>query len=177
MNIAAGVSTLHRCGVIHGDIKPENILIFKVPRNYQAKIADFSHSILDTGAFRRLAGGTDAYAAPEWREEDVTGRLKLADVYSFGLTFACLMAGRDLFSGANCSEQRVEMRRRKHHDTMGDFLRRELLSLNDPNLDDQGTMLQILSLTVQKEPNRRDLDQVLSKLWKVYASRFLECSE
>ncbi|KAH9208697.1 kinase-like domain-containing protein, partial [Leptodontidium sp. 2 PMI_412] len=45
LNIARGLSALHQCGVIHGDMKPENVLIFYKPELH-AKIADFSHSFL-----------------------------------------------------------------------------------------------------------------------------------
>lgn len=42
---------LHPCGVVHGDIKCENALVFSNDEanveNWQAKIADFGHAIVD----------------------------------------------------------------------------------------------------------------------------------
>jgi serine/threonine protein kinase len=66
LDIARGLSALHQCGVVHGDLKPANILAFLKPELH-AKIADFSHSFLDTGRTRNLVGGSYIYAAPEWR--------------------------------------------------------------------------------------------------------------
>lgn len=44
--IALGISFLHRHSIVHGDIKPSNILYFKEKDQYTAKIIDFSLSAL-----------------------------------------------------------------------------------------------------------------------------------
>jgi serine/threonine protein kinase len=48
LDIARGIAALHDSGVIHGDMKPENVLIFYIPE-FHAKITDFIHSFLNTG--------------------------------------------------------------------------------------------------------------------------------
>lgn len=69
--------------VIHGDIKPENALVFTGP---VVKLADFGFSALASGKSLRL-GGTEPWVAPEY---DRSGRYtlrqaKLMDLYSYGL--------------------------------------------------------------------------------------------
>ncbi len=79
---AEGLAFAHRLGVVHRDIKPDNLL---VTRNGIAKIADFglarcedSVQVTQTGAII----GSPAYMAPEaCRGEDPTPR---SDIYSLG---------------------------------------------------------------------------------------------
>lgn len=47
--VAAGLMALHECGIVHGDLKLDNVIVFgdlDRPADAIAKIADFSHSIL-----------------------------------------------------------------------------------------------------------------------------------
>ncbi|KAJ1547737.1 hypothetical protein HK405_005049 [Cladochytrium tenue] len=69
--LALSFSQLHRCGVFHGDIKGNNIVI---DRNYEIRIIDFGAAIcVQPGLNPRLRrvdfAGTLAYAAPEAMEE------------------------------------------------------------------------------------------------------------
>lgn len=91
LDIALGIQALHRCNIIHGDVKSENVLICRHPqRKHIARLSDFGLSVINPdascGKIYRLPGGTGIWAAPEWRERlDVEG-LRMTDVFSFGLT-------------------------------------------------------------------------------------------
>jgi hypothetical protein len=91
LDIALGIQALHRCNIIHGDVKSENVLICRHPqRKHVARLSDFGLSVINPDASRekiyRLPGGTGIWSAPEWREcLDVEG-LRMTDVFSFGLT-------------------------------------------------------------------------------------------
>lgn len=48
-DVASGLMVLHHCGIVHGDLKLDNVIVFPSldrPAGYIAKISDFGHSIL-----------------------------------------------------------------------------------------------------------------------------------
>ena len=99
LDIAHGLTALHKCGIVHGDIKPGNILIFSNPASkvgFTAKLTDFGHSVFAYEGRTSLLAFTFAYRAPEATAHDLTfDHMKLTDVYSFGLVMLSLVIGRD----------------------------------------------------------------------------------
>lgn len=99
-DVASGLNVLHECGLVHGDLKPENVLIFSREGMPVAKLADFGFSISEVrpDGKSQIMGGTSGWQAPEM----VQGRrmsipeLAQADNYSFGLLVwsAMLLSGR-----------------------------------------------------------------------------------
>src|SRR5690349_22146540 len=102
--VCSGLAHAHKCGVIHRDIKPHNLLL--TADKEVVKIADFGVARLDTmeGAITRV--GTNIYSAPEHNPLVQTGQLdttglKLphdhltpaADIYSLAKTTYALIAG------------------------------------------------------------------------------------
>ena len=85
--VLAGVEHLHRLGMSHGDIKPQNILV----SGDQAKLTDFGCSAMPEEMYARTRenGGTILYSAPEVvgrksREQNPDLRFR-ADMYSLGV--------------------------------------------------------------------------------------------
>lgn len=89
LDIAEGLLALHSVNIVHSDIKPANILIFKHPRRKMvAKLSDFGFSLLgiDEGLpTQKLEGYSHHWAAPEAEDEIPWESLSFTDVYSFGL--------------------------------------------------------------------------------------------
>ncbi|KAF4959069.1 hypothetical protein FGADI_1947 [Fusarium gaditjirri] len=86
VDAARGLEGLHEAGIVHGDIKPSNLLVFKHPiRKTVVKISDFGFAMPMQGG--QLIGSTEVYRAPEAKTADLNSRyLRQQDIYSFGLT-------------------------------------------------------------------------------------------
>jgi len=93
--VAVALHVAHRRGVIHGDVKPANILINE---ESHTKLTDFgmarlaSHDKMDTSLF-----GTPAY----WCPEQIIGRAQDArsDIFSLGVVLYEALTGVSPFAG------------------------------------------------------------------------------
>ncbi|KAF1984415.1 kinase-like protein [Aulographum hederae CBS 113979] len=100
-DVSAGLDILHECGLIHGDLKPDNILIFKEGDGFVAKLADFGLSILEASLNTEQSplGDTLGWQAPEARHGTIITEEDLlqAEAYSFGLcVWSILLHGGDV---------------------------------------------------------------------------------
>jgi serine/threonine protein kinase len=109
-DVLDGLKALHHYQVVHGDIKMENILLFKDHRGeVRAKISDFSHSIFLDDNFdgNTTYIGTRPFYVPEIRKQQAamrtTGRadtvenLPACDIYASGILFWTLLTqGNDV---------------------------------------------------------------------------------
>ena len=100
-NIAAGIGAVHAAGVVHGDIKPANILIDSSTTPGTPKIADFGIARIcdSTAATRTAVGmGTLVYMAPEASAGVPPSPTK--DVYALGIVLYQLACGVPPFVGS-----------------------------------------------------------------------------
>lgn len=108
MQVAEGLAyAVEACGVIHCDIKPDNLLL---DRGGRVRVADFGlagvpgrgegslHSQL---ASRGTVIGTPTYIAPELVEGGVAKADQRSDIYSLGATLYQALTGQPPFSDAD----------------------------------------------------------------------------
>jgi len=94
--IASGIDYAHSMGIIHRDIKPDNILITK---DFIPKITDFGIArLLDTSSTHDSAIiGSPSYMSPE---QILGGPMdSTTDIFSFGVLIYYIIAGEKPFSG------------------------------------------------------------------------------
>lgn len=100
-HVLRALKYLHAQGVIHGDIKPGNLMI-DVRR--RVKLGDFGLARRVANAEGSLLKGTTKYMAPETVSDDFGDVGPQSDLYSLGFTAYDLMCGPDfeeLFPGLN----------------------------------------------------------------------------
>lgn len=78
--LLAATEYLHKAGVLHNDLKPDNILITHT--NHDVRLIDFGFADDDSHYMDRMLGGTHGYASPELSSS--TGIDSRSDVYALG---------------------------------------------------------------------------------------------
>lgn len=103
--VIAGLAALHREEIVHGDIKPSNIM---VKRTGTPKIIDIG-SAVELSDMPPQRTCTPHYAAPEILDrEDISPRSDLASV---GYVLVELLSGRPLFAGIQDYAELLEAKR------------------------------------------------------------------
>ncbi|WIM98467.1 diguanylate cyclase [Actinoplanes oblitus] len=145
--LARGLAAAHRVGLVHRDIKPDNIMIAKDGR---AKLIDFGLAQLgrDAADESEQAVGTFLYASPEQSgmlRRPVDGR---SDLYSLGVVLFECLTGRLPFEA----------------DDVGELLRLHLAApvpdLRESRPDIDPTLAAVVHRLLAKDPDDRYQDAV-----------------
>ncbi|KAM7203468.1 hypothetical protein V8F20_004062 [Naviculisporaceae sp. PSN 640] len=92
-DISMGLEILHRCQLVHGDMKLPNILVFEnseIGRGVIAKLSDFGGTLTDFDLEpEQMYRGSNRYRAPELIDHPRMGlaELQKCDIFALGLCF------------------------------------------------------------------------------------------
>ncbi|NWG15093.1 MAG: protein kinase [Chloroflexi bacterium] len=142
IQICSGIGFAHRAGLVHADVKPQNIL---VTRGDLVKVTDFgiAQALSDTqpGERQSVVWGSPHYFAPEQaRGEKPT---PASDVYSIGIVLFELLTGRLPYVGTNQQELALA------------HIREQVPSVLEVNPNVPETLAQIVYKVMSKEPSAR----------------------
>ncbi|MDF1503880.1 serine/threonine-protein kinase, partial [Roseisolibacter sp. H3M3-2] len=149
-DVAQALAFAHAHGVVHRDVKPENVFIENATG--RALLADFgvarTHEIDSRLTQTGVTLGTPAYMSPEQIDGgEVDGR---SDLYSLGLVGWETLTGRRPWEGEGLF---AVLQRQKHDDLP------PVESVRDPALPAvPATMLYVLERLMQKAPGARWVD-------------------
>ncbi|MBS2017514.1 MAG: protein kinase [Deltaproteobacteria bacterium] len=104
MHVADALASIHRVGLVHGDVKPSNIVV----ADGRIVLTDFGlarPALLDTGEGEAAFGGTPTYAAPELFEGKVLPTFgHSVDVYALGVTLFEVLVGQPPYASTDPTE-------------------------------------------------------------------------
>ena len=105
-DLVKAVETCHKCGITHGDIKLENILLSS---NFNIKLIDFGFAKrIDEGLISSLTG-TKGYAAPECFITSAKEYEGIpSDIFSLGVVLFLLVMGFYPFEKPNCTDNKYK---------------------------------------------------------------------
>lgn len=103
IKICAGVGYAHRAGLVHADVKPQNVL---VTESDNVKVTDFgiaqALSMTQPRERQRVVWGSPHYFSPEQAQGDAP--TPASDVYAIGIVLFEMLTGRLPFVGADQQE-------------------------------------------------------------------------
>ncbi len=141
IDICAGLEYAHGLGLVHRDIKPDNILLDRKER--KVKVADFGIATEQGGGSEKenVIIGTPSYMSPEQASgRKADGR---SDIYSTGVILYEMLAGKVPFTGETSMAIII-----KH-------LNEQAASLRDLNPGVPPQLEEIIMRSLEKEPERR----------------------
>ena len=151
--VAAALAAAHRMGIVHRDVKPENIFI---DTDGKALLADFgvarSMSSDTQLTMHGVAIGTPSYMAPEQIDgEHLDGR---ADIYSLGLVAWEMLTGHRPWEGESLY---AVLYHQRHH---------ELPAVREMRPDVSDQIADALAGAIEKDPTARwqNMDELIDAL-------------
>jgi len=183
--IITGIKTFYEGNLVHFDIKPDNILIFK---GLELKLIDFSFltKLIHTKK-QQIIGGTPGYFSPEFyiRKDFTDEILQKQDYFALGITIYNLLFDKpaitgyqkvkDLIDKTNLNEEeKKENERRKqinekikekNYNIIIDCIQRAMNNIKSQKYLDKD-FIEFLCNLIQYSPNERlDFEKIIRNKW------------
>ena len=182
LDVCLGLQALHQSSIIHGDIKPSNILVFQEKERVVAKLSDFGSAILlnlHASDKVNLPGISPPWDAPEAGAEIAPGLLTKTDIYSLGLLcwwfylgiqdpFGLESDDSNVFGFLGDKAEKMEaLKALKRREDLGPWMERSIVKFDSSVTDDINFMTEVFMIgkaTLKKDPELRSLDDVIRTL-------------
>ena len=142
IQICAGIGFAHRAGIVHADVKPQNIL---VTEDFRVKVTDFgiAQALTDTQPTQRqeVVWGSPHYFAPEQAQGEKPSAA--SDVYAIGIVIFEMVTGQLPYTGNSQKELALA------------HLREPVPVVRDINPAVPENLSRIIFKVMQKEPSAR----------------------
>jgi tRNA A-37 threonylcarbamoyl transferase component Bud32 len=170
LDIAEGLKIIHKCGVVHGDVKAENILVFTDRQHgYVAKLGDFGCSIFEDERQRQSRiGGTYPWTAPEVKNSVPRELWRYTDIYSYGLLVwrSMLDDGRSPFDTLNLQgtiqARQERIQQLKESNELFPLAVNTLATVDNSDIRDSiSTLRTVLQATLQPVPTERNIETAI----------------
>jgi serine/threonine-protein kinase len=153
----AGLAALHREGIVHGDLKPANVLL---KRAGNAKLIDIGSAIDLRGEGPRRIW-SPAYAAPEVLQGGAN--TPRSDLASLGYVLVEMLAGRPAFAGLATYRELIEAKA---------ILDRRLPELLPPDVSGNELLLGLCRRLIAPDPGHRFLSAQAADVGRKGAADF-----
>ena len=128
LNILKSVNLLHKRGIIHGDIKPENILI---GNDFTIKLIDFGFSqIVEDNDYTIYSSlGSDIYCAPEILKCYIHGYDGIkSDIFALGVLLFVIKLGKYPFGMSNHFDKEYRLIMEKNYEKFWQGFKKDNIS-------------------------------------------------
>jgi serine/threonine protein kinase len=163
---ARGIEALHACGIIHGDVKPSNFLVFKhSSRKFVVKLTDFGFAMAKND--ERLVGYTKYLEAPEAGTAIDPRYRRQLDIFSYGLLVHTVFRNGVSYHESIPEETRdVEMPRLKQEGLLAGVIQNDFLHNLEHDECPAFLICRLLLLCIDLDPERRfnSMTDILSVL-------------
>ncbi len=153
----SAISSLHRNGIIHGDLKPANIML---KRTGSAKIIDMG-SACESDDLRGLRPFTPQYAAPEVLELGIV--TPYSDLASLGYVLVEMLSGQAPFAGMKSYMELVKAKHRFEDD---------IPNLLPKEMQESDSLMSLLRGLVSPDPTKRHAMDNAADLLQLGAATF-----
>lgn len=155
LQICAGMQEIHRLGITHRELKPENVLLTS---DGQVKISDFGIAHAPSQRVLTLQGallGTMEYMSPEYISQGIIS--KQLDIYSFGIVAYEMLTGTTPFQSPDVFQ------------TISKRMSEEPERPEKYNSECPGVLGDIVLKALHREPQSRyrDAEEIIVSLGKV----------
>ncbi|KAI9768500.1 MAG: hypothetical protein M1840_004910 [Geoglossum simile] len=178
IDVAHGLDVLHSCDIVHGDVKCENVLVFKKDRRSEDHgyyKTPLTCKLTDFGISRHPSGGLIICGSLPWQAPECfrcacfkVENAKFTDVYSFGMLLWRVMLNGDPFKSLGEFSGKTEGdKRQQRNDAVallkeGDQLVEHVCNslttsgiFSTPQLE---MLYEVIKITLIKDPTSRELD-------------------